>query len=377
MSLFGGPPDIAKLQAKKDVGGLIKALDYLKDPKVRLAAASALGQLRDPRAVAPLVAILENRPQNINYADTHLCDAVAAALGQIGDPRALEPLAVFVSKGWVLEQEYGIKAIGAIGGQRAIEILVDNLRGRGDRKEAAEALDRLAWTPGNDEAAAAYWAAKGDCNKCVSFGPAALEPLILAAGSGDQRIREAAIAALGVIGDPRAIGTLIKALKKPERYESRQVPIAAAKALALTGAPAVAPLLEVLKDRDADLRRGVASTLGAIGDPRAVEPLIAALDNGGAPQAPETRTTIIEALATIGDLRAVGPLLAALKDKYREIRQAAARALVTLYQSGKMSEVQKATVLAQRESITASHGDRNYGCPMEHADGGIGVDFPI
>ena len=377
MSLFGGPPDIAKLQAKKDVGGLIKALDYLKDPKVRLAAASALGQLRDPRAVAPLVAILENRPQNINYADTHLCDAVAAALGQIGDPRALEPLAVFVSKGWVLEQEYGIKAIGAIGGQRAIEILVDNLRGRGDRKEAAEALDRLAWTPGNDEAAAAYWAAKGDCNKCVSFGPAALEPLILAAGSGDQRIREAAIAALGVIGDPRAIGTLIKALKKPERYESRQVPIAAAKALALTGAPAVAPLLEVLKDRDADLRRGVASTLGAIGDPRAVEPLIAALDNGGAPQAPETRTTIIEALATIGDLRAAEPLLAALKDKYREIRQAAARALIALYQSGKMSEAQKATVLAQRESITAAHGDRNYGCPMEHSDGGIGVDFPV
>ena len=40
-----GPPDVEKLKAKKDVKGLIKALRYEKDVKVRYSAAVALGQL--------------------------------------------------------------------------------------------------------------------------------------------------------------------------------------------------------------------------------------------------------------------------------------------------------------------------------------------
>ncbi len=43
-SIFG-PPDVAKLAEKKDVGGLIKALGYKKDAKIRAAAAEALGSL--------------------------------------------------------------------------------------------------------------------------------------------------------------------------------------------------------------------------------------------------------------------------------------------------------------------------------------------
>jgi HEAT repeat protein len=112
-------------------------------------------------------------------------------------------------------------------------------------------------------------------------------------------------------------------------------------------------------------------------DQRAVEPLIAGLDLNGTYQTTSTRTTIIDALAAIADPRAVEPLLVALKDQDAKVRQAAATALVVLFQSGTMAEAQKAALLAQREVITMSHADRNYGCPMEHADGGIGVDFPI
>ena len=368
MPLFGGPPNIAKLLEKKDVAGLIKALGYPKDPGVRSAAAAALGQLRDPRAVEPLIAALDDLPVR--------CVA-AEALGQIGDPRAVEPLAAFAGRGW-LEHDRSIEALGAIGGPRAVELLVDDLMypSAGMRKTAAEALDRLAWSPSSDEAAAAYWAAKRDVGKCASFGPAAVAPLALAAGDGDRHTREDAVAALGEIGDPRAVGPLIEALKEPKRYEYHDVPVAAVKALGLIGAPAVPPLIEALKDRNTYLRRGVAGALGTIGDPRAVEPLIAALDDGS-PQLSSVRTTIIEALSAIGDPRDVEPLLVAMYDEHRETRQAAARALVAIYQSGKMSESQRTTVLAQREAITTSHGDRNYGCPMEHSDGGIGVDFPV
>jgi hypothetical protein len=36
MPLFGGPPSVTTLLAKNDVHGLIKALDYQRDPAVRI-----------------------------------------------------------------------------------------------------------------------------------------------------------------------------------------------------------------------------------------------------------------------------------------------------------------------------------------------------
>jgi len=44
MPLFG-PPNVAKLEAKRDVKGLIQALAYPKDSTVRVAAAEALDRL--------------------------------------------------------------------------------------------------------------------------------------------------------------------------------------------------------------------------------------------------------------------------------------------------------------------------------------------
>ncbi|MGA8260548.1 MAG: hypothetical protein WB783_10075, partial [Arenicellales bacterium] len=48
------PPNVAKLEAKRDVDGLIKALRCRKDGGITpSAAAEALGRLGDPRADAP------------------------------------------------------------------------------------------------------------------------------------------------------------------------------------------------------------------------------------------------------------------------------------------------------------------------------------
>jgi PBS lyase HEAT-like repeat len=54
MPLFGGP-NVEKLQAKRDVQELAKVLRYQSDWHVRKAAAEALGQLGDVRAVGPLI----------------------------------------------------------------------------------------------------------------------------------------------------------------------------------------------------------------------------------------------------------------------------------------------------------------------------------
>jgi hypothetical protein len=55
-----GPPDIAKLLANNDTSGLILALAYRKDPRIRRDAARALALVVDSAALEPLVAALKD-----------------------------------------------------------------------------------------------------------------------------------------------------------------------------------------------------------------------------------------------------------------------------------------------------------------------------
>ena len=67
MPLFG-PPDIEKLTVKRDRKGLMKALGYEKDSWVRTAAAEALGQIGDARAVDSLIAALKVKDRDARKA---------------------------------------------------------------------------------------------------------------------------------------------------------------------------------------------------------------------------------------------------------------------------------------------------------------------
>ena len=84
MGLFG-PPNIEKMKAKCDIDGLIKALDYQKDPGVRRAAAEALGDLKEARSVGLLIVALKDENNSVR------CNA-ANALGKIGDVGAVKAL---------------------------------------------------------------------------------------------------------------------------------------------------------------------------------------------------------------------------------------------------------------------------------------------
>ena len=87
MRLFGSP-NVTRLAAKKDVKGLIEALDYKKDPGVRGSASIALGQIGDARAVEPLIVALKDKKLDVRTR-------AARALVQIGDARAVHQLAEF------------------------------------------------------------------------------------------------------------------------------------------------------------------------------------------------------------------------------------------------------------------------------------------
>jgi HEAT repeat protein len=100
---------------------------------------------------------------------------------------------------------------------------------------------------------------------------------------------------------------------------------AATQSLGQMGDLVIRPVIVALGDPDALVRHSAADALGAIGE-RAVEPLIAALGNSAA----LVRQFAAEALGKIGDPRAVEPLIAVLKDGDRTVRQGAVEALCEL-----------------------------------------------
>jgi len=86
---------------------------------------------------------------------------------------------------------------------------------------------------------------------------------------------------------------------------------------------AVEPLIQVLKDKDKDVRLTAARVLGVIGDARAVESLIQALRD----EERVVRMNAATALGRIGDKRAIEPLTNALEDEWSFVQKAARKAL--------------------------------------------------
>jgi HEAT repeat protein len=318
MGIFG-PPDVEKMEVKRNVGGLIKALRYKKND-VRKAAAAALGKIGDARAVEPLIATLKDKYFKLRQT-------AAWALGYIGDARAVEPL---------------------------IAVLKDEEKDLDLQWAAAWALERLGWKPDQGENGAWYWIAKRDWEKTVALGFSAVEPLIsvLKGADVDGDARQAAASALGKIGDTRALEPLIAALKNV----INGVRQAAAEALGNIGdARALEPLIAVLKKKEADweekysyVRPAAARALGNIRDSRALGSLITALKDGNK----SVRQAAVGALEQLGwkpdqgedgawywiakrDWRnavalgppAVEPFITVLKDEDLNICQAAAVAL--------------------------------------------------
>jgi hypothetical protein len=205
MPLFG-PPNVEKLKARGNVSGLIEALGYRKKPGVREAAARALGEIGDERAVEPLIAALKDEVWSGGKA-------AAEALERIGTP-AVDPLiAALKDLDYSVYQTAIAEVLGRIGDAQAMKPLIAALRTKKTRQAAVRALDGLGWQPDRSEAGAAYWIAKRDWDRCVEIGTLAVGPLIAALKDEDRGIHQAAAEALAKIGDARAVDPLIAALK--------------------------------------------------------------------------------------------------------------------------------------------------------------------
>ncbi len=181
------------------------------------------------------------------------------------------------------------------------------------RKLAAKGLEKSGWSPAQDERGVWYHIARQEWNYVVAMGPVAIRPLSSVLEDANERIRRAALEAMGRIGSS-GLDTLVKALKD-KNSESR---LHAAAALGkLDDVRAVMPLMGCLKDNDVRVRRSAVASLGMINRPECVNPLIMALKDNDA----YVRRDAVKYLSLFDDPRKKDLFLAMLEDRSQMVIQ--------------------------------------------------------
>ena len=322
----------ALMEATEDervVGQAISALGRQKDPRavdllLRLlearhlpGTARALGEIGDRRAVAQITFELgQPRPQNAGE--------LLEALGRLGGPGVLETLLRWLESADVPTREAAARALKALEDRRAVPALDAALRRGGIEGAAVEALAEFKDPSSVPDLVGAmenprvqYFTRQRAAEALAAIGPPAVPALVGVALGKEKQSAGFAIAALAEIRDPRAV----EPLATVARGESHSR--AAIAALEKQGSPAVPALIGLLGEKSWDVQREAIRALGRLGDPRAVEPLLAVL------QEPDglRRAEVESALGMIGDRRAL-PALRALEREEKGSVQVGARSAI-------------------------------------------------
>ena len=217
-SMFGQsstPQDQAALalvaKGKEAVMPLIDVLQHSTNSTVREQVAWVLGEIKDPRALKPIVDSLKDEEWPVR-------SAAAQALGEFKEASTIEQL---------------------------IEVLKDS--DSGVRRSAARALGSFP------------------------SDPRIVEPLISLLSDESAAVRQDVIHVLGKIHDPRVVPALIEAAKDKDRY----IRAYAVQVLGETGNPqALDAIIRATEDEDNWVRGYAIRALREfLTDPRVVEPL--------------------------------------------------------------------------------------------------------
>ncbi len=294
-----------------------------EDSSIRAQACDALGELKDPRAVDPLILALQDRKFIVR-------SNAAYALGEIDDIRAVEPLIQALSDEENEVRGAAAEALGKIKDERAVEPLIQDLKDDDSsiRVNACDALGELKDPRAVDPLILALRDDDSKVHVCAEFslgdiGSPSVDPLIQVLQDKNYRVRSGAAYALGRTEDQRAVMPLIQALSD----EEVSVRSNAAEALGeIKDERAVEPLILALNDEEWEVRLDAAVSLGQIKDERAVEPLIQALQDNES----IIRMYAAESLGEVGDPRAVPALKKALEDEDSDVQSAAKEALAKI-----------------------------------------------
>jgi HEAT repeat protein len=229
---------------------LIRAMD---DERwgMRFGAMYCLGEIRDTRAIQPLIEILRvnDHPHN------NVSWEVGEALGKIGEASVL-PLIGALKHTNHLVRSGAILILGQFKDSRAVEPLLSILHDENAdvRQSVIYALRKTAYTR-------------------------SVEPIIGMLKDVDSEVREAAAGALGELGDKRAIEPLFAALEDSD-CDVRQ---RTAEMLIKLNSPYEAKALELLtadlKNEDSDVRWGAVFSLNRLDKLDIVPLLLPMLDD--------------------------------------------------------------------------------------------------
>lgn len=320
-----GKPRIEKLQQAGKVPELIKALSYRKDPDIGRAAARALGELGDPRAIPALGAALQGKSD-------HIREAAALALSQIDHEQARETLLKALENPQASVRVAAIAGVGATGDARMIKPLLSIVASH-DREAYEHALQSL-----------------GNIGKTLAHSEREtliVEPLgVLLSENRAAPLREPGHETLEWLGWQPEVDEILpsEAEVKQERKRFHLAILKTLDALEWTpdtsslgadycimkgeweqcieiGIPAIEPLLEVFQEGEEETRQQAYLALVKIGKP-AAEPLLKALNN----EIAEMQKAAFADLVKIGD-PAIPEVLHFLQSDNNDIRRCAVWAL--------------------------------------------------
>jgi len=304
-------PNIARLRQRRDIRGLLRALER-RDAAVRREAADALAAIADPAATKALCGLGDD-------PDSGVCSVARSALDRIAARHGATSLIAALDcdeEPWV--QEEAASALGRLGDEQAVGPLgrmLQRARDADAQRAAVEALGQIG-------------------------GPKAVNPIAACLASSDETLREVASSVLGVIGDA-AVARLCALTKSADAAQC----IGAARALARIGnAESAKHVRRLIAHQRMDVRlEGVRALLSigdagrqallfALRDTETREAAVVALKAIGVPEDPEIRAWCAaedgdrETLRRLGPL-AVGPLQAMLRHRKAGRRFTAANIL--------------------------------------------------
>jgi HEAT repeat protein/cyclophilin family peptidyl-prolyl cis-trans isomerase len=295
--------EISDHEGARDTTGLTLLLQESSSPKVRAAAAIALGRIQNRGIVPGLVSALEDKTPAVRRE-------AAFALGLVGDSTASPALVLRLKPEVDLTvRESIVTALGMIGARSAGPALARSLK-------APHATERWA---------AALAAGRARDSSLV-------EPLAAASKDSRPEMRWRVAYALGRIGDRQGAA----ALRKLSTDKMDMVRYSAARALGDVGDSSSAPrLVALLADPSWRVRVNAAHALGVLQarrDARSLRPLLK-------DSSPHVRWEAALALGAIRDSAAVLQLTAALQDSASGVVQGAAMALLLIEGERAISKV--------------------------------------
>lgn len=266
---------------------LIPLLSHTNSQTHQLVAA-ALGDLRQPMAVVPLLKALDHEITGVR-------NAALRSLGKIGDARVVASL--FVRSVRFPDQRLACEQVIVDIGPLAVRHLQPALE-QADNELVIRSLALLG-----------------------RIGGAGVPQLVLPLlGHTDAVVRRTAVEVVGQLGEERLASHVGRLLRDKDAAVRQCV----ATVLGTLGSQAVVPLLlTAINDSSDAVREQVVFALGERKDPSATPALLSLLET----DAPALRSAALEALGNIGDQRAADVIMNLTNDVDRGIRAQAVFAL--------------------------------------------------